>query len=474
MPTIPSNVNLTRSSVDILNAIRNQATANYQNYVPEATSDANSIREIGAVIMDYPVLQNEFLNALVNRIGRVLITSKSYENPWKIFKKGMLEFGETIEDVFVNIAKPFQYDPAVAENKVFARENPDVRAAFYILNYQKFYKSTINQEQLRQAFLSWQGITELIAKIVDAMYTGANYDEFLTMKYMLAKHILNGQLYPKQVATVQESNMKSIVSTIKGVSNKFTFMNTTYNLTGVKTHTLKEDQYVIVNSDFESVMSVEVLATAFNMDKAEFAGHMILVDSFGELDSDRLSDLFGSNPDYTPLTDDELAALDAIPAIIVDKDFFMIFDNLFNFTENFNGEGMYWNYWYHVWKTFAVSPFANAVVFVPGAPSITSVSVSPETATVTAGQSVLFSATVVTSNFASKAVNWSIEGELVENAGEETETSTPIDPEDLDASISRLGVLTVGPNCETGTVITVTATSVYDDSVSDTATVTVS
>mgnify|MGYP000075391992 FL=1 len=73
---------------------------------------------------------------------------------------------------------------------MFKREIPDVRAAFHILNYQKFYKATISNDQLRQAFLSWQGITDLIAKIVDSMYTGANYDEFLTMKYMLARNIL--------------------------------------------------------------------------------------------------------------------------------------------------------------------------------------------------------------------------------------------------------------------------------------------
>lgn len=469
MPTIPSNQRLTSSAVDILNAIRNQATANYQNYVPEATNSDSSIREIGAVIMDYPALQNEFLHALVNRIGRVMLSSKSYDNPWKMFKKGMLEFGETIEDIFVNIAKPFQYDPAVAENKVFARENPDVRATFYILNYQKFYKSTINQEQLRQAFLSWQGITDLIAKIVDAMYTAANYDEFLTMKYMLARRILNGLLYATQVATVQESNMKSIVSTIKGISNKFTFMNTKYNLTGVTTHTLKEDQYVIVNSEFDSVMDVEVLASAFNMDKADFMGHRVLVDSFGSLDTDRLNLLFHDDPNYTPLTAAEVAALDAIPAIIVDKDFFMIFDNLFNFTENFNGEGMYWNYWYHTWKTFAISPYANAVVFVPGAPTVTSVTVSPATATVSVGQSVLLSATVVTSNFASKAVDWSLSG--VTPSEEVGGDPTPI--EDLDASITRLGVLTIGADCDSGTVITVTATSVYDNTVTGTATITV-
>ena len=155
MPTIPENNRLSATSVDILNAIRNSASANYQNYVPIANNSQDSIREIGAIIMDYPVLQNEFLSALVNRIGRVMLTSKMYDNPWAIFKKGLLEFGETIEEIFVNIAEPFTYDVEESENKVFARNIPDVRSAFHVLNYQKYYKATIQNEQLRQAFLSW-------------------------------------------------------------------------------------------------------------------------------------------------------------------------------------------------------------------------------------------------------------------------------------------------------------------------------
>lgn len=412
MPTIPNSVSLTGSSVDILNAIRNSATANYRGYVPPANPNAESIREIGAIIMDYPALQNEFLTALVNRIGRVLITSKMYSNPWSIFKQGTLEFGETIEEIFVNIAKPFEYDPAVAENKVFARETPDVRAAFHILNYQKFYKTTIQNEQLRQAFLSWNGITDLISKIVDSMYTAANYDEFQTMKYMLARHILNGELFATQVPTVQTSNMKSIVSTIKAVSNNFEFMSSKYNVAGVANYAMKDNQYIIVNSAFDATMDVEVLAAAFNMSKADFMGHRVLIDSFGSLDTDRLNLLFANDPNYTPLTSAEVTALDAIPAVLVSSDWFMIFDNLYNFTEQYNGEGLYWNYWYHCWKTFSISPFANAVVFVPGAPAVNSVSVSPSSVTLPAGQTVVISANVSTDNFASKSVDWSLKAKL--------------------------------------------------------------
>lgn len=453
MPTVPAIKTLSASSVDILNAIRNQASTNYRDYVPKAGTSLDSIRDVGKVIMDSVPLQNEFLNALVNRIGRVLLASKSYDNPWSMFKRGTLDMGETVEEVFVNIAKPFEFDPEASVTDVFKREIPDVRAAFHVLNYRKFYKVTVSQDQLRQAFLSMDGVTELVGKIVDSMYTSAAYDEFLVMKYMLAKHILNGQIRPVTVPTVSKANMPDIVSVIKGVSNDLTFMSTEYNLAGVSTFTNKEDQYFILNSKFDATMDVEVLAAAFNMDRAEFAGHRVLVDSFGKLNVERLNALFNGVSDYTALTPEELKALDEVPAVLVDRDWFMILDNMFNLTDTYNGQGLYWNYCYHTWKTFSVSPFANAASFVPGTPVVESVTVSPASVTVAAGQSVNFSAVVDTEFFAPQAVDWSVNDEEL-------------------ATIDVHGTLTAEAG-KSGSV-TVTAKSVYDPTKTSTASVTIS
>lgn len=453
MPVKPKIRTLTTSAADILNVIRNNASVDYRNYVPKAdANDVESVRTIGAIIMDYPALQNEFLNALVNRIGRVMLTSKMYSNPIAFFKKGVLEYGESIEEIFVNIAKVQEFNPEIAEQEVFKRVVPDVRAAFHIMNYQKFYKATVTQEQLKQAFLSWDGVTDLIARIVDSMYTGANYDEFLVMKYLLARHILDGRVYPVTVPTVNAENAKAIVTTVKGVSNKLTFMNSDYNPAAVRTFTEKTDQYMIVNSVFDATMDVNVLASAFNMDKAEFLGHRVLIDGFGDLDIARLGEIFAGDPTYHEPSQHELTALNAIPAVIVDKDWFMVFDMLTQFTEQYNGQGLYWNYFYHVWKTFSVSPFANSVLFVPGTPSVTSVTVSPTTASIPKGGSVALSCVVGTEYFAPQTVVWT------SNAA--------------DVKVSASGVVTADTGA-TSTTATITATSAFDDTKTATCAVTV-
>ena len=456
MATKPKIVTLSNNSVDVLNAIRNSASINYRDYVPIATADADSIREIGATIMDYPALQNEFLNALVNRIGRVILTSKSYQNPWAMFKKGFLEFGETIEEVFTNLAKPFQFDPAVAENEIFKREIPDVRSAFHVLNYQKFYKATVSQEQLRMAFMSWDGVTSLISSIVESMYTAANYDEFITMKYLLCKRMLSGEMY---WATPSDMPLetKEIVKSIRMNSDNLTFLSPKYNIAGVYNSTEKNNQYIIIPSSILAEIDVEVLAAAFNMDKVDFMGHVVLVDSFTDIDTARLNELFKDDPTYTEFGERDIQALNLAAAVLVDKDFFMIFDNLQNFTENYNGQGLYWNYFYHVWKTFSTSPYANAILFTAGGEAdwgAARVVVTPNAATVLPGQSVQLKANLmVNTPFVSKAIDW--------------ESSSNY------ATVNKNGVVTVLSTATKGTTITITAKAHANPDTTGTATITV-
>lgn len=443
---------------NILNVIRENGTPNYKNYVPKADPEQNNIRQIGSIIMDAPTLQNEFLSALINRIALVLVKSKTYENPLRMFKKGTVELGEVIEEVWVGMCEPFRYDIERSENTVFKREMPNVQSAFHVMNYQVYYKQTIQNADLQRAFLNWGGIENLISKIVEQMYTSANYDEWLVMKYMLARFVLNGRFKAMEIPTVEKANYSDIVEKLRATSGNLTFMSRDYNPAGVMNYTLRPDQYLIMTNDFNAAIDVNVLASAFNMDKVEFLSHVVIIDGFHILDTPRLNRLFqeGPHPDpnYTPLTPDELNALKEIPAVLVDRDWFMVYDNFLRFGEIYNPEGVYWNYTFHTWKTFSSSPFSNALVFVPGQPQVSGVTVAPTTATLMPDGQLNFTATVASQNFANKAVNWTVEPAGV-------------------ASIDIYGNLHVNKAAPVGTQITVKATSVFDPSRSATAKVVV-
>ena len=352
---------LNASTIDILNVIRQNANYEYQSSVPVITK-ASDIPAVGEIIYGTPALQNTFLNAIVNRIALVRVKSVTFNNPYSVLKKGYLEFGETVENIFVEIAKVVYYTPEEANEREFKRTIPDVKSVFHTINWRVVYPVTIQDDALKQAFLSLDGVTNLIENIINQVYTAANYDEFLLFKYMLIKAVSHGKLKPVSIG--DGTDLKKAGAAMRSISNKFTFMSNKYNEAGVTTATPKENQIIFMDTDFDAEFDTEVLASAFNLDKATYLSRRFLIDDFTEFNNDRFKEIRAKSDGLEEVTAEELALMKNVKAIALDEDWFQVYDNNNKFTETYVASSLYWNYFYHTWKTVSHSPFANAVVFV--------------------------------------------------------------------------------------------------------------
>lgn len=362
-----ANSTLNASTIDILNVIRQNASYDYQQNVPEVAT-VNDIPKVGEIIYGTPAFANQFINALVNRIAIVRVQSATFNNPYSILKKGYIEYGETVEDIFVSIAKAVDFNVEKAAKREFQRTIPDVRSAFHVMNWRVMYPVTIQDEDLRQAFLSIEGVQNLIAKIVDAVYTAAEYDEFLLFKYLLIKAISHGKMYPTSIGA--GTDLSEAAVQFRGTSNLLPFMSSEYNEAGVKTNTPKVRQVIFMDAMFNAQFDVNVLASAFNMDKADFMGRLFLIDNWNDFDNERFDIIRANSDGIEEVTADELALLANVKAVILDDNWFQVYDNNNKFTEKYVASGLYWNYFYHTWKTVSNSPFANAVVFVTSAADV--------------------------------------------------------------------------------------------------------
>lgn len=352
---------LNASTIDIMNVIRNNASYDYQQSVPEVTT-SEDIPKVGEIIYGTPAFANQFLNALVNRIATVRMQSATFNNPYSQLKKGYLEFGETVEDIFVSIASVVEFSAEKASAREFKRTFTDVRSAFHTMNWRVMYPVTIQDEDLKQAFLSMDGVQSLIAKIVDSVYTAAEYDEFLMFKYLLIKAIAHGQMKPKSIG--DGTDLKESAVQFRATSNLLPFISADNNIAGVKTNTPKERQVIFMDATFNAQFDVNVLASAFNMEKADFIGRLHIIDNWTEFDNDRFEVIRTNSTGIEEVTAEELALLANVKAVICDENWFQVYDNNNKFTEKYVASGLYWNYFYHTWKTISSSPFANAVVFV--------------------------------------------------------------------------------------------------------------
>ena len=245
------------------------------------------------------------------------------------------------------------------------------------------------------------------------------------MKYLIAEHILAGHIKVVQTPALNnEQSVRTIVSMIKATSNKMKFQTSDYNLAGVKTHVKHENQTIILSADFDAIMDVQVLAAAFNMEKAEFLSKRLLVDSFGNIDIPRLAECAPElcknivydtdghvvSAELKNISADDLAMLNEIPAVIIDDDFMQIYDRLITMEDIRNPKGLYTNAFLHCWKIFSISPFAPAATFSRVLPDVSSVSVTPATANTVKGGNVNLQAVVNGFGFFDHSVTWSLSG----------------------------------------------------------------
>lgn len=456
MANIPSTraVNPGKNAVALVNAVRKSASADFRNSIDIAES-FDDVKAIGATVMAYPGFQNEFLDCLVNKIASTYVMAKMFTNPLAMFKKGELNLGETVELIFNDIIKARQYDISKAENEVFKRGDANALTAYVSINSKVYYKATVEPNQLAHAFLTETGFYALIENITAQLVNSASQDEFMAMKYLVVKQLMSGKFKVVEIPQVNKTNMDDIITTIKTVSNEIEFPSTgvNYNYAGVHTFSTKDEQYLIMSSAFDASMDVNALAAAFNMEKKEFMGHRVRIDSFGAIDVDRLNAMFEGVAGYEAPTPEVLKAMASVPAILIDRDWFFILNqNLQNGVDTLqNPEGMYRNYWRHIWTAYNTNPFAIAVAFIPGTPAVKTVTVSPTTLTVSNGQTAQLSVNVETDNYAPTDVVFSSNSEYVE--------------------VDYRGRVFVHADAPASTTATITATSTFDGTKKGTATV---
>ena len=413
----------------VFNVVRENMNEVYMNTLPSATED--NIQTISNILFNdaYQPMLNDFVTNLINRIGLTIVRNKTYNNPLSILRKGSMPLGTDIQDIYENPAEAEQYELSNTEMaKLLTITDPDTHVAYYRRNRRDLYTKTISRENLQGAFVSWEKFEDYISAITTSLYSGNYIDEFKLTKALVDGAYDNNKVIVETVnAVTDEASAKAFVKKARALFNKMKFPSTDYNayskFSGAKgqiTTWTDEDRVVmIVTSDLMAEVDVDVLARAFNIDNTKFLGRVIEVDKF-------------ENPE--------------IQAVICDEAWFQIYENIMRFDEFYNARVMAWNEYLHVWQTYAICPFANAVVLATAQPkpataiSVSDVSVAKDA---TANVTVTLTPTDATSDL------------------------TFISGDEKVFTVSNKGVVT-GVSAGTGTLTVKT-----DNGLSDTATVTV-
>ena len=334
--------------VKLLNTIWQNASSEYQSRIPQATRE--NLQSVGTAILEYTPMTNIFLESLINRIGRTYVISKMAKNPMEQLKKGKVPLGSDIQEIFINIAKGQPFNPNSTD--LLKNAPPDVKACYYRENSKLKYKVTISYEILQSAFVTWASFDSFVAGILRSLTSGAKQDEFLLMKNMVNRAIDNGMVHTLKITNpTTEATGKAFIKAVKDKISEFKYMGTANNkyydyataqggkdITPVSTMTDPEDMVIVLKESVVNSVGVDVLASAFNLDKLALNARLITVDKF----------------------DDD----GKIAGILCDAGFFQVWDK-FETMESFrNPDTLVTHYYLHRSQLFAISPFANAVCFV--------------------------------------------------------------------------------------------------------------
>ena len=334
---------------EIMNTIWDNASDMYRERIPEATQ--NNIEAVQEAMCDpnNAVVTNEFMSTLLNMIIKQVIHAKLFSNPLKMLKKGKKPLGDTIEEIYTNFIKADVYEQTGAN--LLQRKLPDTKTVFHRMNRQDKYKVTVNAETLFKAFSSWDKLQSYISSIINTLYNSSEFDEFILTKQLLKQAYDNNAIVVVNVPDplVSMDNGKEFIKIVKTVSGDMVFPNSNNNayLTAqssdnkpIITFSRKDEQVLIIDNPTNVSVDINVLASIFNMSVAEFNDtRKIIIDAFPDPD---------------------------IRGALVDEQFFQVFDDLVLFKDFENSEGLYKNYYLHIWQTLAYSPLVNAVVFKVG------------------------------------------------------------------------------------------------------------
>ena len=360
--------------VNSLNRIRELSSDLYHQYIPILTEDTD-IASWGAPILQYQVVQNEFMSQLINRIAATQFEVKFFNNPLRMLEGDRLPLGHAVQDIMVNkiSGRKFSVEDFAG---LLARYEADVKVQYFENLQDVQYPMTVTKSKLQKAFLSWDNLNTFIDEITNEMYNSAYIDEYNSVRALVTEAYLNNRVQIEQISAVSdEATAKAFTEKARELFLNFQAPSSSYNAWSkvggegrpIITWTNPEDIIIIIKNSVRAKLDVQSLAAAFNVEYATLLGNIISV------------------PDWDVYNDDGTKHSDgsAIVGILCDKAFFKIREQDRDFSTFFNPNNRTTQLYLNIVKLYATSLFANAVVFATSTPTVAATAVTPAKTEVT-------------------------------------------------------------------------------------------
>ena len=283
------------------------------------------------------------MGEMIGKIAYSVIRENTAEDHLAVFDKMPINKGDTIEQAVVKMAESLAYDEDGSD--ALKREDSVKFAVRYFKDWtRKKFKKTVDISLIRKVLSEEHEVSDVTAKIVSSMTEGDKQEKYENVRDLLtwgrqsADGGTGAVLVKAETVNFDSTNSaidyKGTLVALKNAVSGMKFVNTSFNSISLKRRTRPEDIYILMPYQLKNKLDVEELAGVFNLDKAEIKNRIIETDTGVE---------GGSYYIY-----------------VVDKHAVLDFTRLYEMMDEKNADGLFWNYYLHSERLYALSPLFDA------------------------------------------------------------------------------------------------------------------
>lgn len=368
-----NNVEVTQA---LINDVGGELKAELQPILDDETMTlSQKSRAVSTKLFSYSLLKNSFISALINKVFMTRFWSKAWENPLKMFVDSNITYGYTIEDLYVEASDAVDYtahfEGGSSEcDDIFKLVDNKVYANYLSINFEKKFKTSIKDFDLRRAFTSEYGLGDMIGQLMTKNIRGLYRLEYNLLKDMLTKYLkglsqkdvgmgtsttstqfIQDSQVTKVVGTTTKDLIENLLLNIRIYGEQFEFESDKYNSAKVMQFSPMSDTVIVTTPQVYGHID-NYLAKTYNEDRVKILNKIILIDSLPDVNVIKSGD-----EGETSYTSDKPIAL------LMDSKLLQLKPSLLEMREIENPNALAKNYFLHFHGLVGIVPFLNCKVF---------------------------------------------------------------------------------------------------------------
>lgn len=350
--------------------------------------DTSSLVSLGNEVLSSSTNTEAFLNTLAQRIGKTIVRFRMYRNKLSDLVVDDFTFGAIVQKLRVAMpeAESDQSYGLVDGSSVDHYEvaKPSVDQKLFVTRTPYQYKLTIQEEHLREAFLSEEAMGRFISAIFGELRNAIekSLEELGRTCIATAAVVCSGSSNANQVVDlVTEYNalghsvstgesamedadfMKWAIARINQVYDYIQDMSVLYNDTSIPTFTPEEDIRFKCHSDFVRKAQFVLQADTFNKNLVDLPRYSRINYWQGQQSTDKY-DISQDRPDPLNPGQTTTVTVSNMIGIMFDKDALGTYKKDERAaTTPLNAGGLYFNTFYHLRGLYFYDPSESCVIF---------------------------------------------------------------------------------------------------------------